>query len=88
MRPAHPPLGHRARLAAILGLAFLGALVAAPLAYERDLRRGRERVGSGSQIAATRFTPDKLEDVVEYLNRSHYRFGLSPLQRKPSTRKP
>src|SRR5688572_9755849 len=70
MRPAHPPLGHRARamrdvmrisprraLVAILGLAVLSALVAAWLAYERDLRRERHRVGSGSQIAATRCGP-------------------------------
>ena len=47
----------RRALAAILGLAFLGALVAVWLAYERDLRREGARVGSGSQIAATRCGP-------------------------------
>ena len=47
----------RRALAAVLGLAVLGALAAAWLSYDRDLQRARERVARGSQIAATRCGP-------------------------------
>jgi 2-hydroxy-6-oxonona-2,4-dienedioate hydrolase len=47
----------RRTLAAVLGLAVLGAFAAAWLSYDRDLQRARERVASGSQIAATRCGP-------------------------------
>jgi hypothetical protein len=54
----------------------------------RDLADLRDMVAQWPPQTKRSFTPDELEDVVEYLNRSHYRFGLPPLQRKPTTRKP
>jgi mono/diheme cytochrome c family protein len=54
----------------------------------RDLADLREMVAQWAPQTKRSFTLDELADVVEYLNRSHYRFGLSPLQRKPTTRKP
>lgn len=50
-------ISQRRMLAAVLMIAFLGGVTAAWLAYERDLRRERARVASGSQIAATRCGP-------------------------------
>jgi 2-hydroxy-6-oxonona-2,4-dienedioate hydrolase len=50
-------MSRRRALAAILGLVFLAALASAWFAYERDVRRERARVASGSQIAATRCGP-------------------------------
>ena len=54
----------------------------------RDLEELRDMVARWAPETKYRFTLDEREDVVEYLNQSHYRFGLSPLQRKPSTGKP
>jgi hypothetical protein len=54
----------------------------------RDLADLRDMVAQWAPQTKRRFTLDELEDVVEYLNQSHYRFGLSPLQRKPTTTKP
>lgn len=54
----------------------------------RDLADLRDMVGQWAPQTKRSYTPDELEDVVEYLNQSHYRFGLFPLQRTPSTRKP
>lgn len=62
--------------------------------YERVHQRARTAVKDISDLrdmvarwaAQTKhpFTLDELEDVVQYLNESHYRFGLAP--RKPASR--
>lgn len=54
----------------------------------RDLEDLRDMVAQWAPQTKRKFTLDELGEVVEYLNQSHYRFGLSPLHRKPSTRKP
>jgi mono/diheme cytochrome c family protein len=43
----------------------------------KDLQDLRETVARWAKQTKYRFTPDELEDVVEYLNQSHYRFGLA-----------
>jgi mono/diheme cytochrome c family protein len=48
----------------------------------KDLSDLRDMVARWAPQTKYRFTLDEREDVVEYLNASHYRFGLSPLQRK------
>ena len=62
--------------------------------YERVHQRARTAVKDISDLrdmvarwaAQTKhpFTLDEVEDVVQYLNESHYRFGLAP--RKPASR--
>jgi pimeloyl-ACP methyl ester carboxylesterase len=53
----------RRGLAAVLGLVSVVALATAWLAYERDLRRERARVASGSQIAVTRCGPIEFASI-------------------------
>jgi pimeloyl-ACP methyl ester carboxylesterase len=48
---------HRLVFAGLLGGLFLGAFGSAWLAYDRDLRRERARIASGSQVIATRCGP-------------------------------
>jgi mono/diheme cytochrome c family protein len=43
----------------------------------KDLQDLRETVARWAKQTRYRFAPDDLEDVVEYLNQSHYRFGLA-----------
>jgi hypothetical protein len=54
----------------------------------KDLSDLRDMVARWAPQTKRSFTLDELEELVEYLNQSHYRFGLSALQRKPTTRKP
>lgn len=43
----------------------------------------RDKVARWSEQTKHRFTLDEIEGVVQYLNESHYRFGLSPdMQRR------
>jgi mono/diheme cytochrome c family protein len=49
----------------------------------RDLADLRDAVARWAPQAKRRFSLDELEEVVQYLNESHYRFGLAPdLQRR------
>jgi mono/diheme cytochrome c family protein len=54
----------------------------------RDLEDLRDMVSQWAPQTKRSFTLDELADIVEYLNQSHYRFGLTPLQRKPPARRP
>jgi mono/diheme cytochrome c family protein len=44
----------------------------------KDLGALRDTVARWAAQTKHRFTLDELEAVVQYLNQSHYRFGLSP----------
>jgi mono/diheme cytochrome c family protein len=48
----------------------------------RDLGDLRDEVGRWSQQTKRAWTLDELEDVVQYLNESHYRIGLPPKEGK------
>jgi mono/diheme cytochrome c family protein len=50
----------------------------------RDLADLRDMVARWAPQTKRSFTLDEREDIVQYLNESHYRFGLSPLQRRRS----
>lgn len=45
----------------------------------------RDMVARWAPQTKRRFTLDELEDIVQYLNESHYRFGLAPA-RPPGSR--
>jgi mono/diheme cytochrome c family protein len=44
----------------------------------KDLADLRDTVERWAKQTKHRFQPEDLRDLVEYLNRSHYRFGLAP----------
>lgn len=46
----------------------------------RDLADLRDTVARWAPQTKRSFTLDELEDVVQHLNESHYRFGLRPLE--------
>jgi len=48
----------------------------------RDLADLRDMVAQWAPQTKRSYTPAELADIVEYLNQSHYRFGLPP-KRKP-----
>jgi mono/diheme cytochrome c family protein len=48
----------------------------------RDLPDLRDEVGRWSAQTKRTWTLDELEDVVQYLNASHYRLGLPPKEGK------
>jgi hypothetical protein len=48
----------------------------------RDLAELRDMVAQWAPQTKRSYTPDELADIIEYLNQSHYRFGL-PAKRKP-----
>ena len=50
----------------------------------RDLADLRDEVARWAPQTRRNFTLDELEDVVQYLNQSHYRFGLPPGSKKGS----
>jgi hypothetical protein len=50
----------------------------------RDLGDLRDAVARWSkQTKRTTYTLDELDSIVQYLNESHYRFGLPPAGKKP-----
>jgi hypothetical protein len=48
----------------------------------RDLADLRDTVASWSGQTKRTYTLDELEDIVQYLNESHYRFGLPPRNKR------
>ena len=49
----------------------------------RDLANLRDTVARWSAQTKRTYTLDELENIVQYLNESHYRFGLAPdIQRR------
>jgi hypothetical protein len=44
----------------------------------KDLSELRDMVAQWAPHTKRSYTPDELESIVEYLNQSHYRFGLPP----------
>ena len=48
----------------------------------RDLADLRDMVAQWAPQTKRRFTLDELSDVVDYLNETHYRFGLAPKTKK------
>jgi mono/diheme cytochrome c family protein len=50
----------------------------------QDLSDLRDMVARWAPQTKRSFTLDEREDIAQYLNASHYRFGLSPLQRRRS----
>ena len=48
----------------------------------KDLAELRDMVAQWAPHSKRTYTLDELEDIVQYLNQSHYRFGLEP-KRKP-----
>jgi len=44
----------------------------------RDLADLRDMVARWAPQTKRSFTLDELEEIVQYLNQSHYRFGLAP----------
>lgn len=44
----------------------------------RDLSDLRDMVWQWAPHTRRQYTPDELEGIVQYLNGSHYRFGLAP----------
>ena len=54
----------------------------------RDIADLRDMVAQWVPHTKRSYTLEEREDLVEYLNQAHYRFGLTPLPRKPSTRRP
>jgi mono/diheme cytochrome c family protein len=49
----------------------------------KDLADLRDMVARWAPQTKRQFTLDELEDVVAYLNESHYRFGLPARRQKP-----
>jgi mono/diheme cytochrome c family protein len=49
----------------------------------RDLAELRDMVALWAPQTKRSYSLDELEDIVQYLNEAHYRFGLSPRQTKP-----
>jgi len=47
----------------------------------KDLSDLRDMVAQWAPQTKRRFTLDELEDIVQYLNESHYRIGLAPLKK-------
>ena len=47
----------------------------------KDLAELRDMVARWAPQTKRPFTLDELEDIVQYLNESHYRFGLPPRSR-------
>ena len=47
----------------------------------------RDEVSRWAPQTGRRFTLDEREDVVQYLNESHYRFGLAPKADQPASRR-
>jgi mono/diheme cytochrome c family protein len=50
----------------------------------RDLDQLRDMVARWAPQTKHRFTLDEQEAVVQYLNESHYRFGLAPKRKSPA----
>lgn len=50
----------------------------------RDLADLRDMVAQWAPQTKRSYTPAELEDIVEYLNESHYRFGLAPRTGPPA----
>jgi mono/diheme cytochrome c family protein len=48
----------------------------------RDLADLRDTVARWSRQTKRSYTLDELESIVQYLNESHYRFGLAPRNKK------
>ena len=48
----------------------------------KDLAELRDMVAQWAPHSKRTYTLDELEDIVQYLNEAHYRFGLPP-KRKP-----
>ena len=48
----------------------------------KDLAELRDMVAQWAPHSKRSYTLDELEDIVQYLNEAHYRFGLAP-KRKP-----
>jgi mono/diheme cytochrome c family protein len=44
----------------------------------RDLDQLRDMVAKWAQQTKRSYTLDELDDIVQYLNEAHYRFGLAP----------
>jgi mono/diheme cytochrome c family protein len=44
----------------------------------RDISDLRDMVAQWAPQTSRTYSPDELESIVEYLNETHYRFGLSP----------
>ena len=49
----------------------------------RQLADLRDEVGRWAPQTGRQFTLDEREEMVQYLNESHYRFGLSPRTQRP-----
>jgi cytochrome c5 len=50
----------------------------------KDLAELRDMVAQWAPHSKRSYTLDELEDIVQYLNEAHYRFGLEP-RRKPAS---
>jgi hypothetical protein len=50
----------------------------------RDLGDLRDMVAQWAPQTKRTYTPQELEDIVGYLNQSHYRFGLAPRTGRPA----
>jgi mono/diheme cytochrome c family protein len=48
----------------------------------RDLSQLRDMVAQWAPHTKRTYTLDELEDMVQYLNEAHYRFGLPPKSKK------
>jgi mono/diheme cytochrome c family protein len=48
----------------------------------RDLSELRDMVAQWAPHTKRTYTLDELEDIAQYLNEAHYRFGLSPRETK------
>ena len=48
----------------------------------RDLGELRDTVARWSRQTKRTYTLDELDSIVQYLNESHYRFGLGPADKK------
>jgi mono/diheme cytochrome c family protein len=48
----------------------------------KDLADLRDMVARWAPQTGRSYTLDELESIVQYLNQTHYRFGLSPLPRR------
>ena len=49
----------------------------------RDLAELRDMVAQWAPHSKRTYTLDELEDIVQYLNEAHYRFGLEPKRNTP-----
>lgn len=54
----------------------------------KDMGDLRDEVSRWASQTKREFTLDELEDVVQYLNESHYRLGLAPADRPLGGRSP